>query len=182
MKLTVEPEMLHTELLGESIENVTGSVEVASAVTLYVAPPTVASIGGIEVKAIDCVLFGSVLNVSSAPVLEPPMLAAEIRKWYSVLALRPEIMPETATLLVPAPGAGVQGTLEVYGMVVPYSSLHSVTSKPLGLTSPLSVALVVAIELAGSVLTVGLTGAPLLALNSAWAPPAVRPAFVVAVS
>ena len=83
------------------------------------------------------------------------MLAAEMRKWYSVLALRPEIMPETATLLVPAPGAGVQGTLEVYGMVVPYSSLHSVTSKPLGLTTPLSVALVVAMGLAGSVLTVG---------------------------
>ena len=40
-------------------------------------------------------------------------------------------------------------------MVVPYSNLHSVTSKPLGLTRPLSVAVVGASELAGSVLTVG---------------------------
>src|SRR5207248_2393943 len=43
-------------------------------------------------------------------------------------------------------------------MLVPYSSLHSVTSKPLGLTRPWSVALFAATELAGSVLTVGLTG------------------------
>src|ERR1700746_1268586 len=43
-------------------------------------------------------------------------------------------------------------------MLVPYSSLHSVTSEPLGLTMPLSVALFAAIEPAGSVLPVGLTG------------------------
>src|SRR6476646_6787405 len=43
-------------------------------------------------------------------------------------------------------------------MVVPYSSLHSVTSKPVGLTRPLSVALPAVTELADSVLTVGLTG------------------------
>src|SRR5438132_1358408 len=36
--------------------------------------------------------------------------------------------------------------------------MHSVTSEPLGLTAPLSVAVVWATELAGSVLTVGLGG------------------------
>ena len=75
-----------------------------------------------------------------------------------VFSVRPEIAPATATLPVPAPGAGVQGTLEAEGRVVPYSSLHSVTSEPLGLTTPLSVALFAVTELAGSVLTVGLTG------------------------
>jgi hypothetical protein len=53
-KLTVAPEIVHTELLDASIENATGSFELASAVTLYVGPPTVAAIGGVEVKVIVC--------------------------------------------------------------------------------------------------------------------------------
>src|SRR5579859_4231318 len=87
-----------------------------------------------------------------------------------VFSARPLIAADTATFVVPEPGAGAQGWLDSYVVVVPYSSLHSLTSKPLGLTLALSVALVGASELAASVLTVGLTGVLLLVLNSVSAP------------
>src|SRR5437660_933073 len=100
-----------------------------------------------------------VLNSASAPSDVPPAFLTTTRKWQVVVSCRPGIAPATATLLLPLPGAGVQGTLAARGSFVLYSSLHSVTSEPLGLTSALSVALFAATELAGSVLTVGLTGA-----------------------
>ena len=60
-------------------------------------------------------------------------------------------------------------------MVVPYSSLHSLTSEPLGLTVAFSVAVVWATAEAGSVLTVGALGR----VFSVWsAPVLVPPAFV----
>jgi hypothetical protein len=54
MKLTVEPEIVHTALLDASIVSVTGSFDVAWAVTWYVGPPTVAGFGAVEVNAIVC--------------------------------------------------------------------------------------------------------------------------------
>src|ERR1700746_3831289 len=65
-------------------------------------------------------------------------------------------------------------------MPVPYSNLHSATSEPLGLTTPLSVAVVGASELAGSVLTVGLTGV-LVVLKLASAPSELPPRFLATI-
>src|SRR5215471_3308174 len=72
-----------------------------------------------------------------------------------VLALRPVIAAETDTALEPAPGAGLQGAVLPDGSVVPYSKVQLLTSLPLGLTFPFSVAVVWVIELAGSVSTLG---------------------------
>src|SRR5207249_263996 len=96
-----------------------------------------------------------VLKVASGLSEVRPALVATIRKWYSVPSVRPVSAAETATFEVPEPGAGVHVALSLHAALPIYSNLHSVTSKPLGLTTPLSVAVVEASELAGSVLTVG---------------------------
>ena len=49
--------------------------------------------------------FGSVLNVPSEPLLVPPALVAEIRKWYVVFGVSPMTDADTATGLVPDPGS-----------------------------------------------------------------------------
>ena len=51
---TVEPLMEHTELAAASIINVTGRPEEAVAVAVYVAPPTVAAAGAVEVNVMVC--------------------------------------------------------------------------------------------------------------------------------
>jgi hypothetical protein len=78
-----------------------------------------------------------------------------------VFAVRPVIDAETATALVPDPGAGVHEALDPYEVVVPYSSLHSVTSSPLGLTLAFRVAVVWVADEAAFVTTVGALGSVL---------------------
>ena len=51
-------------MLEASIANVTGSPELATAVTVYVAPPTVPDAGGVEVKLIDCELADAAVTVN----------------------------------------------------------------------------------------------------------------------
>ena len=81
-----------------------------------------------------------------------------MRKWYVVFGLRRDTDADTATGLVPDPGAGLHGALDPYEVVVPYSSLHSLTSPPLGLTLALRVAVVWVTDAAGSLITVGALG------------------------
>src|SRR5215471_15860096 len=83
-----------------------------------------------------------------------------------VLALRPVIAAETDTALEPAPGAGLQGAVLPDGSEVPYSKVQLLTSLPLGLTFPFSVAVVWVIELAGSVSTPGAMITSAAVLNS----------------
>jgi hypothetical protein len=92
-----------------------------------------------------------------------------------VFVVRPVIDAETATGLVPDPGAGVHEALDPYEFVVPYSSLHSVTLAPLGFTLAFRVALVWVIDDAFSVTTTGALGS-VLSVSSA--PLLVPPAFV----
>ena len=52
MKLTVAPEIVHTELADASIVKVTALPDPPPvAVTVYVAPPTFAALGAVEVNA-----------------------------------------------------------------------------------------------------------------------------------
>src|SRR5262249_60727327 len=59
MNDTVAPASVHTVLADASIVNVTGSPEVAVAVTMYVGPPSFAPAGAAEVKLIVCALLTS---------------------------------------------------------------------------------------------------------------------------
>jgi hypothetical protein len=104
--------------------------------------------------------FGSVVNVASSPLLVPAALVAEIRKWYSVFAVRPGLRTgaDTATGVEPAPGNAEHGTGgERYPAVSPYSNLHSVTFSPSGFTVAFRVAEVCVIAVALPVTTVGST-------------------------
>ncbi len=65
------------------------------------------------------------------------------------------IAAETATALFPSPPWACTGRSIRRQFVVPYSSLHSVTSPPFGLTVAFRVAVVWAIAEAGFVSTVG---------------------------
>ena len=78
-----------------------------------------------------------------------------------VFAVSPESVAVTATVLLPDPGDGLHGVLVPYEAVGPYSSLHSLTSAPLGLTSAFSVATVCETPEAGPVVTVGGLGSVL---------------------
>src|SRR5205809_774916 len=89
-------------------------------------------------------------------------------------SVRPVSATEPASFVVPEPGAGLHVAFLLFPYPTLFRSLHSVTSKPLGLTTPLSVAVVEASELAGSVLTVGLTGV-VVVLKVASAPSEVQP-------
>ena len=91
-----------------------------------------------------------------------------------MFALKPDTAADTATALLPDPGDGVHGALEPYELDAPYSSLHSVTSPPFGLTVPFNVADVCATDDAGSVTTVGAFGN---VFSVASAPKLVPPAF-----
>jgi hypothetical protein len=117
-----------------------------------------------------------VLNDWSEPTLAPPAFVAETRKWYVVFAVRPVTAADTATGLTPDPGAGAHGALDPYDVVVPYSSLHSVTSPPFGLTVALSVAVVDPTDDAASVTTVGALGSVL----NVWSEPLLVPPALVA--
>ena len=50
-KLTVDPDTVHTD--GVSEVNATARPELLDAATVYVAPPTVALVGAVEVNEID---------------------------------------------------------------------------------------------------------------------------------
>src|ERR1039458_1279342 len=91
-----------------------------------------------------------------------------------VFAVRPVIDAETATALVPDPGEGVHEALDPYEFVVPYSSLHSVTSMPLGFTLAFNVVVVCVSDDAFSVTTVGAFGS---VSNVSSAPLLVPPAL-----
>ena len=91
-----------------------------------------------------------------------------------MFALKLDADADTATALLPAPGDGVHGALDPYEIDGPYSSLHSVTSPPFGLTLPFNVAADCATADAGSVTTVGAFGN---VFNVASAPKLVPPAF-----
>jgi hypothetical protein len=78
-----------------------------------------------------------------------------------VFAVRPVTEAATETALVPDPGEGVHVALEPYEFVGPYSSLHAVTSPPLGFTLAFRIADVSVSEDAFSVMTVGRFGAVL---------------------
>jgi hypothetical protein len=91
-----------------------------------------------------------------------------------VFALKPETAADTATALLPDPGDGVHGALDPYELDVPYSSLHSLTSPPFGLTLPFNVAADWVTPDAGSVTTVGGLAK---VFRDASAPKLVPPAF-----
>ena len=57
-------------------------------------------------------VLGSVLNAWSEPLVVPPALVAEILKWYVVFTAKPVTDADTATGLVPDPGAGVHAALD----------------------------------------------------------------------
>ena len=82
---------------------------------------------------------------------------------------------DTATGLPPDPGAGVHDALDPYAVVVPYSSLHSLTSALFGLTVALSVAEVCVTDEAGFVTTAG-EASSVLSVSSV--PGLVPPALV----
>jgi hypothetical protein len=54
--VTVEPDTVQTPALVESAEKTTGRPELATAETVYGAPPTVAADGAVDVNVIDCTL------------------------------------------------------------------------------------------------------------------------------
>ena len=56
--------------------------------------------------------FGSVVSVSSEPLLVPPALVAEILKWYVVFADSPVNDTDTVTAVDPEPGAGAHVALD----------------------------------------------------------------------
>ena len=60
MKVTVAVAIVHTVLAAASIVKLTGSPDVAVAVTVYVGPPTVAFEGAVEVKLIVCACLTTV--------------------------------------------------------------------------------------------------------------------------
>src|SRR4051794_21075758 len=75
---TVAPAIVHTPAASALIENVTGSPEVAVAVTVYVAPPTSAAVGAGELKLIVwaplptaklCCTCGAALKLALPPWL-----------------------------------------------------------------------------------------------------------------
>ena len=75
-----------------------------------------------------------------------------------MFAVRPVIDADTATALLPEPGDGTHGALAPYEVEMPYSSLHSLTTPPFGLTLAFNIADVCATLDAGSVVTVGAFG------------------------
>jgi len=98
-----------------------------------------------------------------------------------VPGLRFVISAATGTGLEPSPGAGAQGTEEVYVVESPYSIKHTVTSKPFGLTLPASVALVWVTAVGAVVVTDGATGATVVVVVDACVVVVVVGASVVVV-
>src|SRR5690242_6193442 len=84
MNDTVAPAMVHTPLAELSIVKLTGSPEVAVAVTIYGAPPTTALVGTVEVNVIVCGVRPPALLTANdcctcgagAKVASPPWLAS----------------------------------------------------------------------------------------------------------
>jgi hypothetical protein len=75
-----------------------------------------------------------------------------------VFSLRLSSAADTATGIVPEPGGGTQGALDPYAVLVPYSNLQALTSKPFGFTDPFKVADVCATDDAAPVTTDGSGG------------------------
>src|SRR5262249_40192461 len=71
MNDTVAPAIVHTVLAAASIVKLTGSPEVAVAVTMYVGPPTAAAPGAAEVKLIVCALLTSSTKICVALGVTP---------------------------------------------------------------------------------------------------------------
>src|SRR5438105_2723529 len=143
---------------------------------LSVAPVGASELAGsVLTVALTGVLV--VLKVSSAPSAVPPaFLATRWEGQTAELQSRLNVV-WTPPFVVPEPGVGVQASVLVYLFLHDALPIYSVTSKPFGLTPALSVAPVGASELAGSVLTVALTGV-LVVLKVSSAPSAVPPAFL----
>jgi hypothetical protein len=93
-----------------------------------------------------------------------------------VLGLSDVTAADTDTAEPPEPGAGEHDALDPYAVLVPYSSVHSLTSPEFGLTVAFNVAEVAATADAASVTTVGGLGN----VVNVWSvPKLVPPAFVV---
>jgi hypothetical protein len=67
-KLTVAPEIVHTELVDASMLKVTVSPEPPPvAVTVYVGPPMTAGLGGVDVNVIVCDFSSIAVDVDTKP-------------------------------------------------------------------------------------------------------------------
>src|SRR5437588_792653 len=82
MKVTVEPEVVQTELVDVSMLNVTGAPEPPPvAVTLYVGPAITAGLGAVDVKLIVCA------SRAAAGEVNPTQLASAAAKSVAAAAI-----------------------------------------------------------------------------------------------
>ena len=93
-----------------------------------------------------------------------------------LFSLRNPTDADTATGLVPDPGAGEHGAVKKYTTVAPYSKKHSLTSPPFGFTLPFSVTVVGVSDEAAMVSTLGGFGV----VVNVWSVPVLVPPWLLA--